>query len=64
MRKTIYQVSNGVVSAEFTKKAVDDMKMLGLIQPRGMSVITREGKPVHVYRYTSANDNRPVKGKW
>lgn len=64
MSKTVYQVSNGVVSAEFPKTAIEKMKVLNLIQSRGSSLITRDGKPVRIYRYTASFDSRPVRGKW
>jgi hypothetical protein len=62
--KNINQVSNGVTSHEFPATVIEKMKTLGLIQFRGSSVITRDGQPVRVKRYTAAFDDRKPRGKW
>lgn len=63
---TVHRVSNGVNRANFSKAAIEQMKMLGLIQSRGSSVVTNEGKQVRVFYYTPSFDNRvpAQKGKW
>lgn len=62
--KTIHQVSNGVTSHEFPGTVIEKLKTLYLIQFRGSSVITRDGKAARVMRYTGAGDSRKPRGTW
>lgn len=56
--KKVYRVQNGVVRAQFSKRAIDDMVMLGLVKFRGTN---RVGDEVRYIYTASGDDRRPVK---